>query len=135
VSPADRRRLYFVHRKLVARCTQPSDPGFERYGARGITVAAEWLTFDGFVASMPLGYTQGLTLERLENDGPYSPTNCKWATRFEQQANTRKTVRITARGETLPAREWSRRTGLHHSVILRRLRAGATPEEALRVAS
>lgn len=102
-----------------------------RYGARGIGVASEWLTFPGFIASMPPGYAQGLTLERRDNALGHSPTNCKWADRFEQQANTRKTVLVTLGADTLPLREWSRRTGIHHSVISRRLKAGATPEQAL----
>ncbi len=127
-----RRRLYFVWRKMLDRCGKPNDPAFERYGGRGIVVCDRWQVFPAFFADVLPGADVGLTLERKDNDGPYSPENCRWATRFEQQANTRKTVAITHAGETLPAREWSRRTGIHHSVILRRLRSGATPTEALR---
>lgn len=126
-----RRRLYFVWRKMVLRCTEPRDPGYHRYGARGIGVSLEWLLFARFLADMAPTYRSGLTLERQRNDAGYSPGNCVWADRFAQQANTRKTLRLTFEGETLPVREWSRRTGIHHSVIARRIHRGLSPAEAL----
>jgi hypothetical protein len=129
-----RRRLYFVWRKMVLRCEDPGDPAFSRYGGRGIAVCERWHDFGVFLADVAPGYAPGLTLDRRDNGGPYSPENCGWATRHEQQANTRKTVAVTFNGETLPVREWARRTGIHHSVILRRLRRGLSPEEALRAA-
>lgn len=131
VPTADRRRLYFVWAKMLARCTKPSDPAFARYGGRGITVDARWLVFESFLADVFPGSTVGLTLDRRDNDGPYSAENCRWATPTEQQANTRKTVEVTFQGETLPIREWSRRTGIHHSVISRRLKRGLSPAAAL----
>lgn len=126
-----RRLLYFVWRKMVARCTDPADPAFCRYGARGIFVSPTWSTWPGFLVSLPAGYGRGLQLDRIDNDGPYSPENCRWATRRENQANTRKTRLIEAFGEVLPLREWSRRTGIHHSVIARRLDKGISPDVAL----
>lgn len=135
IPPPIRRRLYFVWRKMVARCTSPSDPAFARYGGRGIAVDEPWLVFANFLVDVLPGYAPGLTLDRRDNDGPYSANNCGWATRHEQQANTRKTVAITFEGETLPIREWARRTGLHHSVIARRLKRGLAPEAILRRAA
>jgi hypothetical protein len=120
---------------MVARCTSPSDPAFARYGGRGIAVDEPWLVFANFLVDVLPGYAPGLTLDRRDNDGPYSANNCGWATRHEQQANTRKTVAITFEGETLPIREWARRTGLHHSVIARRLKRGLAPEAILRRAA
>lgn len=130
---AKRRRLYFVWRKMVARCHDQNDPAFARYGGRGITVCDRWRqSFQAFVGDMGPGAAKGLELDRKDNDGPYSPENCRWATHTENQQNTRKSRHITAFGETLTLREWSRRTGIHHSVIARRLGRGLPAEEALR---
>lgn len=130
-----RSRLYFVWRMMVKRCRDPKDPRFERYGGRGIDVCDRWAdSFDAFIADMGDSYRDGLTLERIRNGEGYSPENCRWATRFEQQANTRKTVLMTHEGETLPLREWERRTGVLASTISRRLKSGKTPAEALKKA-
>lgn len=131
VDSSARRRLYFVWRKMVLRCTDPSDSAFGCYGARGITVAVQWRDFNAFLSSMPSGYAQGLQLDRIDNDGPYSPSNCRWSTRRENQANTRKTRLIEAFGQKLPLREWSRRTGIHIRSIQRSLNRGDAPEIAL----
>lgn len=133
VDRATRARLYFVWRKMVHRCTRPDDPAYERYGGRGVGVSDAWLvSFDTFIADMGASYSDGLTLERVENDLGYSVDNCRWATRFEQQANTRKTVLIEHDGLSLPAREWGRRTGVDYRTILRRIRRGVPVAEAMK---
>lgn len=129
---ATRRRLYFVWRKMVARCHDPADSAYARYGQRGIAVDPAWRgSFVAFLADMLPGYAPGLQLDRRENAGPYSKANCHWATRRENQANTRKSKLLTFGGETLPVREWARRTGLHHSVIARRMDRGLPAADCL----
>jgi hypothetical protein len=133
LAKATRNKLYFVWRMMVKRCRDSEDPRFPRYGGRGIEVCDRWAdSFDAFIADMGATYRDGLTLERQRNGEGYSPNNCCWATRFEQQANTRKTVLLTHDGQSLPLREWSRRTGVHVSVIARRLKKGLPPAECLR---
>jgi hypothetical protein len=128
-----RSRLYFVWRKMVLRCTDPDDPAFDRYGARGIGVSDAWRSsFDTFIADMGASYVDGLTLERVENEEGYSAENCRWATRFEQQANTRKTRLIEHDGLRLPAREWGRRTGVDYRTILRRIDRGVSVADAMK---
>lgn len=78
---------------MKARCFNPQDTGYHRYGARGITVCERWLVFEHFLADMG-ERPSGLTIDRISNDGNYEPDNCRWTTMKVQSNNRRDRPRL-----------------------------------------
>lgn len=114
---------YFIWKSMWDRCQRKNSHSYKNYGGRGIAVCPSWRHFSNFLRDMgerPAGFT----LERIDNNKGYFPGNCKWATRIEQNRNTRMAKLITFNGETLPQAEWSRRLGGSQSGVGYRLRAG-----------
>lgn len=136
---ADRKPEYIVWLRIKQCCTNPKNPSYEHYGARGITVCDRWMqSFADFYADMgpkptdKRGRHRDLySLDRIDNDGPYAPENCKWATQTEQRNNSRATRKITLNGRTQTVTEWERERGLPTSMIRQRLNAGWSVERAI----
>jgi hypothetical protein len=116
---------------MRGRCNNPQNPAYPYYGGRGIYVVAEWETFKQFYADMGPRPSAKHSLDRIDNDGPYSPENCRWATWTEQMNNTRLTRRIEFQGQCLSVSEWSRELGVPVNTLLMRLHRGWSPIRTL----
>ena len=104
---------------MRGRCMNPRNRVYADYGGRGIKVCPEWDSFERFLADMgeqPLG----MTLDRKNNNGPYAPENCRWATRTEQVRNRRVSVIYNFQGEALNIADWADRFGLPYKTIWNR---------------
>lgn len=115
---------YAVWRSMLARCNVASHPAFKNYGGRGISVCPRWLEFGLFWADMGAAYAPGLELDRIDNDGGYSPDNCRWATRIENSRNRRDAVRVEHAGRKWPVADFAAHFGLKTTTIYYRLAHG-----------
>lgn len=125
--------VYVIWSAIKARCFNPRHSSFSEYGGRGITMCIRWKqSFSAFHDDMGDRPTPKHTIERNDNSGNYEPGNCRWATRAEQNENTRQTRLLTYDGTTLSVGKWARRLGVDRKTITARLdRYGWSVERAL----
>lgn len=116
---------------MKTRCLNVRHKCYADYGGRGITVCDRWLEFENFYADMGPRPSKSHSLDRKDNDGNYEPDNCRWATKREQSANTRRNHRITVDGLTLTVVEWARRLGISEQTIHNRLCDGWSEQDAV----
>jgi hypothetical protein len=120
---------------LRNRCRNPGVHNYDRYGARGITVCERWDVFENFLADMGPRPGKGYSVERIDNDGNYEPSNCKWATKHEQNRNRRgvltpeKVELIRLSPPSASYRDISERVGCSQSAVYR-VRKGRTFKES-----
>lgn len=113
------------------RCTNKNTSHYRHYGGRGITVCERWGKFENFLADMG-ERPEGTSLDRINNDGPYSPENCLWATRVQQARNSSQTKLVRLGEETRPLVEWCSLLGISINTVRSRVKKhGFTYEEAL----
>ena len=125
--------IYSVYYNMIDRCHYPKDHNYKLYGARGIKVCEEWRKdkkafFDWAFAN---GYEKGLSLDRIDNNGDYSPQNCRWATNKQQSNNKRTNHLIEINGEIHTISEWAEITGILKSTIRERIVHGWPKERLL----
>jgi hypothetical protein len=123
-----------IYRGMKQRCLSPRCKDFGHYGGRGITICERWIGrtgFANFMADMGPRPSTKHSIDRKDNDGPYSPDNCRWATKTEQLNNTRCNRFIEHAGERLTIAEWSARTGIAQQTIGDRLSRGLPIELVL----
>lgn len=110
--------LYLVWLGMVGRCSRSSAGNFAHYGGRGIKVCERWQSdFQAFFDDMSEGYAPGLQLDRIDNDGDYSPENCRWATPRENSNNKRNTRCVMFDGQPTPVSEVARYMGVTYSKL------------------
>src|SRR5216684_477049 len=125
------RPEYGAWHQMKSRCETPSNKAFKNYGARGITLCERWHDFAAFFADMGPRPTPEHSIERVNNNGPYSPDNCKWGTKLEQGRNKRTTVFLTLGEVTRTLTEWCEVTGIKDATLRRRLVRGWSEERTL----
>lgn len=101
-------RLYHIWQGMKGRCNNPHDPNYHRWGGRGISVCEEWASdFTAFYQwALNNGYQEDLTIDRIDNDGNYEPSNCQWSTSKMQARNRRSNTKITIGNSTRTLTEW-----------------------------
>lgn len=122
---------------MIRRCEIETCPEYKNYGERGITICPEWrnsfITF--FEWSLRNGWFEGLSIDRIDVNGNYEPSNCRWTTMLVQQNNRRNNSIITFEGRTQTEAQWCRELEVCRGTIARRLQKGWSIEEALTVPS
>lgn len=114
---------------MIARCTNPTDSEWQRYGGRGIIVDVRWLNFENFLEDMGQR-PEGSSLDRLDPNGDYCLQNCRWATPTEQANNRRNSRLITFGGVTKTLAQWAAQLGINPTTLSYRIQAGWPIEQA-----
>jgi hypothetical protein len=117
---------------MIYRCNPKVAASYPRYAGRGISVCERWrMSFTAFLADMGPRPSRKHSIDRIDNDGNYEPSNCRWATREEQTGNQRRSNLVTYRGRTQCARAWARELGINPNTLNNRIRRGADVKAAL----
>lgn len=128
------RRLYSVWLGMKNRCDCPNSRNYHRYGGRGIKICSAWYDFSKFESDMLPGYAPGLEIERVDNNGNYEKSNCRWATRMEQCNNTCRSVFVEHEGVRLTITQWAKKLGVDPNTLKYRIFVSKWPiSEALSV--
>lgn len=122
-------RVHRIWRGMLKRCNNPNEKSYPYYGGRGIRVCDRWQQFVNFYADMG-DPPDGLSIDRIDNNGDYEPGNCRWATKIDQARNKRSNHMITRGCVTRTLADWLEITGLHRGTVEQRIRHG-WPESRL----
>lgn len=127
-----RKRLYSIWNGMKIRCYNDKCERYYRYGGRGIKICDKWRNdFQSFYDwSMDHGYSDDLTIDRINNDGNYEPGNCRWATLQEQQHNKSNNIFITYNGKTQDIKQWAEELGIYYQTLYFRIISGWPVEKA-----
>jgi len=125
-------KLYQVWRGMFERCYNAKGRDYKNWGGRGITMCSEWQDFKVFQSwAISNGYRESLQLDRINNNGNYSPHNCRWANPKEQAYNKRNTRLITIDNVTKTIAGWAEVTGLKNTTIVGRIKMGWSGNQLL----
>lgn len=126
-------RLYKIWASIKKRCTNPNATNYSDYGGRGISMCDSWASdyccFAKWAHSN--GYADNLSIERIDVNGDYDPSNCTWADTITQANNRRSSVRLSCQGKNMTIAEWSRELGITYKQLHKKLSAGKSLEEII----
>lgn len=127
-------KLYMIWKAMKQRCSNLNNKDYPNYGGRGIKVCDEWRnSFESFYSwAMSNGYSEELSIDRIDVNGNYEPNNCRWANATMQQNNKRNNRILEYKGETHTIAEWSRILHISRDVINKRIAKGDSIEEIIR---
>ena len=112
------RSLYWCWKAMKQRTRNPKCRAYHNYGGRGIEMTHEWDEFEPFLEwALGSGWQKGLDIDRIDNDDPYCPENCRWITRRENTNNRRMTKHLTVNGQTNPTSYWADESGIPRHTI------------------
>ena len=125
-------RLYRIWSHMKRRCTNPEYCKYEYYGGRGINLCDEWMNYISFRQwAINNGYQDGLTIDRIDNNSGYSPSNCRWVDMKIQSNNRRGNRILECYGESKTLAEWADYSGINATTIAYRLKIGWTMQQAI----
>lgn len=123
------KRTYQLWRAIKDRCFNPNCAAYHRYGGRGVTMCDRWRTsYADFVADIG-EQPEGMTLDRIDNNGNYEPNNVRWVTRKEQANNRSTNVFVTYQGETKTLMQWAEHLGWEYGLIASRWKSGVRGDD------
>jgi len=127
-------RLYNIYLGMIKRCYNPKSRVYKHYGGRGITVCDEWLNsfIDFSKWAFKNGYQDDLEIDRIDHNGNYMPSNCRWADSFTQARNKRNNHLVTINGITKTLQEWSDEAEMDHKTLEHRIKSGWSSTDLLK---
>jgi len=120
---------YRIWASMLGRCTNPKYENYSNYGGRGICVAERWKLFINFYSDMGPRPAAKLQLDRVDNDGDYTPINCRWATAKQNSRNRRDTPWVDYLGTRMPLADAADLCGIKRDTLAHRMAAGWPPEK------
>lgn len=125
-------KIYKTWGNIKSRCNNPNATKYYIYGGKGIKICEEWIKFENFYEwSLKNGYKEGLTIDRINGNGNYEPSNCRWVTYKVQSNNTTQNHLLTFNGETLNISQWAEKLKVNSKMLGERIRRGWSVERAL----
>lgn len=125
-------RIYEIWQNMKRRCNDHKNKSYSIYGGRGITYDDSWEEFEIFYNDMKEGYSDKLTIDRIDPDGNYTKDNCRWADKITQANNTRSNIFVEYKGETISVADLCRKYNFNYDLVRHRLQRGQTLIEAIK---
>lgn len=114
-------KIYNVWNSIIARCKRIKHKSYNIYGGRGITYDKKWEKFEGFFEDMGDGYAEGLSIDRIDNNGNYCKENCRWTTKYFQDRNKRTNRYLCHNGKRMILADWAMELGISPSSLIERI--------------